>query len=70
MTKVIRRRIKVSKFNFQLEIYPNLEGHKEISWEVFPETYKGSLYAFSNKEKLNNTIEDKYIYEPKKTKSS
>lgn len=42
MTKVIKRRIKVSKFNFQLEIYPNLEGHKEISWEVFPETYKGS----------------------------
>ena len=61
MTKVIKRRIKVSKFNFQLEIYPNLEGHKEVSWEVFPETYKG---------KLNKIIEDKHIYEPKKTKSS
>mgnify|MGYP007032762790 FL=1 len=70
MTKVIKRRIKVSKFNFQLEIYPNLEGHKEVSWEVFPETYKWSLYAFSNKEKLNKIIEDKHIYEPKKTKSS
>jgi len=70
MTKVIKRRIKVSKVTFNIEIYPNLEGHKEISWEVFPETYSGSLYAFSNKEKLNKTIEDKYIYEPKKTKSS
>ena len=70
MTKVIKKRIKVSKFNFQLEIYPNLEGHKEVSWEVFPETYKGSLYAFINKEKLNKIIEDKHIYEPKKTKSS
>ena len=66
MTKVIKRRIKVSKFNFQLEIYPNLEGHKEVSWEVFPETYGGSLYAFSNKHKLNKVIEKKYLYEPKK----
>ena len=70
MTKVIKRRIKVSKFNFQLEIYPNLEGHQDITWEIYPEDYHAALYAFSNKEKLNKIIEDKHIYEPKKTKSS
>ena len=70
MTKVIKRRIKVSKFNFQLEIYPNLEGHQDITWEIYPKDYHAALYAFSNKEKLNKIIEDKHIYEPKKTKSS
>jgi len=46
---------------FNLEIYPRL-----ISWEVFPQTYNAALYAFSNKNKLNKTIEDKHIYEKRK----
>ena len=55
-SKPIMREIKVSKHKFRLEIYP--------------EDYHAALYAFSNKEKLNKIIEDKHIYEPKKTKSS
>ena len=69
-SKPIMREIKVSKHKFRLEIYPNLEGHQDITWEIYPEDYHAALYAFSNKEKLNKIIEDKHIYEPKKPKSS
>jgi len=44
-----------------IEIYPAL-----VDWEIFPHDYNAALYAFSNKEKLNKIIKDKYIYEPKK----
>jgi hypothetical protein len=37
-----------------------------VSWEIFPKDHHASLYAFSNKEKLNKLIEDKYIYEKRK----
>ena len=67
MTKgVITRNIKVKKFKFILEIYPNLEGHQETAWEIFPHDTNASLYAFSNKKELNKIIEKKHIYEPKK----
>ena len=49
------------KYKFDLEIYPRL-----VSWEIFPKDHHAALYAFSNKEKLNKLIEDKYIYEKRK----
>ena len=58
---IIRKTIKVNKHIFELEIYPRL-----VSWEVFPKNYNAALYAFSNKDKLNKIIEEKYIHEPKK----
>ena len=58
--------IKVAKHKFLLEIYLALEGHKDICWEIFSQNYKGSLFAFSNKERLEKLIEKKYLYEPKK----
>ena len=67
MTKgVITRNIKVKKFKFILEIYPNLEGQQDITWEIFPYDYNSALYAFSNKKELNKIIKKKHIYEPKK----
>jgi len=62
----ILKKIKINNYKFDLEIYPNLDGHQDIPWEIFPKTQKASLYAFSNKDKLNKIIESKYIYEPKK----
>ena len=59
--KPIRKKIKVNKHKFTIEIYPAL-----LDWEIFPHDYNAALYAFSNKEKLNKKIRDKYIYEPKK----
>ena len=59
--KPIRKKIKVNKYKFTIEIYPAL-----VDWEIFPHDYNAALYAFSNKEKLNKKIKDKYIYEPKK----
>ena len=59
--KPIRKKIKVNKHKFTIEIYPAL-----VDWEIFPHDYDAALYAFSNKEKLNKKIRDKYIYEPKK----
>ena len=52
------------KYKFDLEIYLGLE---DLSWEIFPHDYDAALYAFSNKDKLNKTIESKHIYEPKQT---
>ena len=60
-SKPIRKKIKVNKYKFTIEIYPAL-----LDWEIFPHDYNAALYAFSNKEKLNKKIKDKYIYEPKK----
>ena len=65
-SKPISRIVKIKKHKFRLEIYPNLEGHREISWEIFPYDYNASLYAFSNKKKINDIIEEKHIYEPKR----
>ena len=52
------------KYKFDLEIYLGLE---DLSWEIFPHDYNAALYAFSNKDKLNKTIESKHIYEPKRS---
>ena len=59
--KPIRKKIKVNKYKFTIEIYPAL-----VDWEIFPHDYDAALYAFSNKEKLNKIIKDKHIYEPEK----
>ena len=58
---IIKKTIKINNYMFNLEIYPRL-----VSWEVFPQTYNAALYAFSNKNKLNKTIEDNYLYEKRK----
>ena len=58
---VIKKIIKISKHKFNLEIYPRL-----VDWEIFPHNYEAALYAFSNKDKLNKIIKEKYIYESKK----
>ena len=60
-SKPIRKKIKVNKHKFTIEIYPAL-----VDWEIFPHDYDAALYAFSNKEKLNKIIKEKYVYEPKK----
>jgi hypothetical protein len=58
---VIRKTIEIDKHIFDLEIYPRL-----VSWEVFPKTKDAALYAFSNKDTLNKTIETNHIYEKRK----
>ena len=61
-TEKINKSIVIDKkYKFDLEIYPKL-----VSWEIFPKDHHAALYAFSNKEKLNKLIEDKYIYEKRK----
>lgn len=64
MANRIKKTIKVDNHTFHLEIYMQLEGVKDVTWEIFPEDYHAALYAFSNKQKLNKIIEDKHIYEP------
>lgn len=63
MANRIKKTIKVNNHTFHLEIYIQLEGIKDVTWEIFPEDYHAALYAFSNKQKLNKIIEDKHIYE-------
>ena len=46
------------KFKFSLEIYPSI-----VAWEIFPNDYQSSLYAFSNKDSLNKFIETNYVFE-------
>ena len=58
---IIRKTIEVNNHMFNLEIYPRL-----VSWEIFPQTYNAALYAFSNKDILNKTINDNFIYEKRK----
>tara|TARA_B100001094_G_C17773404_1_gene596149 strand:+ start:25 stop:213 length:189 start_codon:yes stop_codon:yes gene_type:complete len=53
-----KKHIQVNKHKFLLEVYPAL-----VDWEIFPHTYEASLFAFSNKEKLNKIVEKRYIYE-------
>jgi hypothetical protein len=64
MTKIIKKEIQIKKHKFNLEVYPRLEGTKDVTWEIFPIGYHAALFAFSNKDHLNKLIEDKYIYEP------
>ena len=63
--RVNKKVIVNKKYKFYLEIYLAMEGQEDITWEIFPEDYTSALYAFSNKEKLNKLIKEKYIYEPK-----
>ena len=61
---ITRKKIKVNKHNFTLEIYPTREGcngKEGPYWEIFPEDYNASLYAFSNKDKLTKKVKDKYL---------
>ena len=60
-SKPIMKEVTINKHKYRIEIYPAL-----VDWEIFPHDYDAALYAFSNKEKLNKIIKDKYIYEPKK----
>ena len=64
-SRTIKKEIKVDKVKFTLEIYPARDGcnGKEEGpfWEIFPENYHAALYAFSNKQKLNELIEKKYL---------
>jgi hypothetical protein len=52
----VNKNIKVANHKFKLEIYLALEGHKDITWEIFPQNHSASLYAFSNKKKLDDGI--------------
>ena len=60
-SKPIMTEVTINKHKYRIEIYPAL-----VDWEIFPHDYNAALYAFSNKEKLNKIIKDKYIYESKK----
>ena len=60
-SKPITKEVKVSKHKYRIEIYTAL-----VDWEIFPHDYDAALYAFSNKDKLNKIIKEKYIYESKK----
>ena len=60
-SKPITKEVKVSKHKFRIEIYTSL-----VDWEIFPHDYNAALYAFSNKDKLNKIIKEKYVYEFKK----
>jgi hypothetical protein len=53
-----KKNITVNKHEFRLEVYPAL-----VDWEIFPHSYEASLYAFSNKEKLNKIVAKKYVLE-------
>jgi|TARA_R100001509_G_C4861557_1_gene213567 hypothetical protein len=67
MGKLVKKKtIKVNNHIFYLEIYLRLEtkGVKDTAWEIFPHDTKASLYAFSNKQKLEKLIKEKHIYEP------
>ena len=66
----VSRDIVVAKHKFQLEIYLALEGHDDISWEIFPQTREASLYALSNKDRLEKIIKQKHIYEDTKVRST
>ena len=64
MARTIRKQLSVDKVNFTLEIYPAREGCNGTEgpfYEIFPEDYHAALYAFSNKDKLNKLIKEKYV---------
>ena len=63
-SRTITKKIKVDGVGFTLEIYPAREGCSKIEgpyWEIFPEDYHAALFAFSNKDKLNKLIEQKFL---------
>ena len=63
-SRTIKKQIKIDNVRFTLEIYPAREGCSGTEgpfWEIFPEDYHAALYAFSNKQKLNELIEKKYL---------
>jgi hypothetical protein len=63
-SKTIKRTLTISKNKFNLEIYPAREGNYGTEgpyWEIFPHDYHAALYAFSNKDKLNKIIKNKYM---------
>ena len=63
-SKTLRKQIKVDGVGFTLEIYPAREGNSKTEgpfWEIFPENYNASLYAFSNKDRLTKKIKQKYL---------
>jgi hypothetical protein len=65
-SRTIKKEIKVKKYKFNLEIYPAREGCAGIEgpyFEIFPHDYHAALYAFSNKQELNDLIEKKYFNE-------
>jgi len=66
----VNKRIVIGKHKFKLEIYLALEGINDIAWEIFPENYEASLYAFSNKERIEKIIRKKYLYEDTKVRST
>ena len=66
----INKKIVIAKHKFKLEIYLALEGHGSIAWEIFPENYEASLYAFSNKKRMEKIIQKKYLYEDTKVRST
>jgi len=62
----------IAKHKFILEIYLALEGRRDLlalegrrdlTWEIFPYNHDASLYAFSNKKRIENIVEKKYIYD-------
>ena len=66
---IIKRNIKVDGVEFDLEIYLRLEtsgysNRQDLCYFIFPKDHHAALYAFSNKQKLNKLIEDKYVFEP------
>ena len=59
----VKKKIKINKHKFLLEIYLALEGHKDLCWEIFPYNHQTSLYAFENKHKIEKIIEGKHLYD-------
>ena len=46
----------IAKHKFRLEIYLALEGSRDLTWEIFPYNHDASLYAFSNKKRIENNL--------------
>ena len=66
MTDYVVKQITINKHKFQLEVYPLREGcnGKEGPYfEIFPLNYNAALYAFSNKEKINQLIKKEHLSE-------
>ncbi len=61
MASVIKKTISVENHSFRLEIYPGREKSERVSWEIYPEDYKASLYALEHKQSLSNLVKEKYL---------
>ena len=76
MTDIVKKDIKIGRHYFTLEIYTaslgspikpsSLDVHQDIAWEIFPSDYSACLYAFSNKKRIENIINKKYLLDKKK----